>query len=255
MKPIARGRTAEIFAGEPGRVVKVYLPGFSARDADYEARIAAAVQQAGVACPRFFGRIEVGGRPGLVYERIDAVTMAEQVLKAPWRILALARRMAALHWQMHQARMAAGTLPSQRQKYTGRIEISALLPPALRSRLLEAYAALPEESRLCHGDLHPGNVLSTRTQDLAIDWIDASVGHPLADVARTTILLTGMAATLPLPPLRWMVRRFHDHYLRAYFEHGGDRATYRAFLPIVAAARLAEGIPELQDWLLRQAEV
>lgn len=63
-----------------------------------------------------------------------------------------------------------------------------------------------------------------------------------------------MAATVPIPPARWLVNWFHEHYLRAYFAEGGDQVLYRALLPIVAAARFTEGIPKLRSWLLKQAE-
>ena len=249
---IARGRTAEVYAWEAGKVVKLYRPGFGTEDADYEAKIATAVQESGVACPRFYEQAEVEGRPGLIYERIDGIPMSEMVLKAPWRIPALARRMAVLHRQMHQPKIDT-PLPIQREKYTRRIEHSHILPAPLKSRLLEAYTKIPDENRLCHGDFHPGNILSTAEKDLAIDWIDVSVGHPFGDVARTSILLLGMSATSN-PLLRLVVDWFHSTYLRTYFASGGNQAIYRAFLPIVAAARLAEGIPELQGWLLKQAE-
>jgi uncharacterized protein (TIGR02172 family) len=250
---IARGRTAEVYAWGTDKVVKVYFPGFSAEDAQYEAKVAAAVQESGVACPRFYEQVEFEGRPGLVYERIEGVPMSELVMKAPWRVPALAKRMAKLHREMHQPLVKAD-LPNQREKYTRRIEHSQVLPAPLKSRLLAAYAKIPDENRLCHGDFHPGNILSTAEKDLTIDWMDVSVGHPLGDVARTTILLSGMAATVPIPPVRWLVNWFHSTYLQAYFASGGDQAVYRAFLPIVAAARLAEGIPELQNFLLKQAE-
>jgi uncharacterized protein (TIGR02172 family) len=252
-KPLARGRTAEVYAWGTGKVVKVYFPGFSAEDANYEAKIAVTVQESGVACPRFYEQVEFEGRPGLIYERVNGVPMSELVFKGPWRVPSLAKRMAKLHRAMHQPVIEVD-LPNQREKYIRRIENSNILPAALKTRLLEAYAKIPDESRLCHGDFHPENILSNAGSDLAIDWIDVSVGHPLGDVARTSILLKGMAATVPIPPVRWLVNWFHDHYLRAYFADGGDQAIYRAFLPIVAAARLAEGIPELQGWLLRQAE-
>ena len=249
---IARGRTAEVYAWKTGKVVKVYFPGFSAEDAQYEAKVAAAVQQSGVACPRFYEQVEFEGRPGLVYERIEGIPMFELVMKAPWRIPTLAKRMAKLHLEMHQP-FVEPDLPNQREKYTWRIEHSDILPAPLKSRLLDAYIKIPDESRLCHGDFHPGNILSTAEKNLAIDWMDVSVGHPMADVARTSILLLGVSATSN-PLIRLIVDWFHSTYLRAYFASGGDQAVYRAFLPIMAAARLSEGIPELQGWLLKQAE-
>lgn len=253
MEQIARGRTAEVFAWETGKIVKVYLPEFAREDAEYEADIATKVQASGVPCPRFFGMTEVEGRPALVYERIEGVTMLDLILKGPWRIPELARRMAALHLQMHVPEITA-ELPSQRGKYTRRIETSEILSASLKERSLKTLEKLPDDRRLCHGDFHPGNIISTPERDLGIDWIDVSVGHPMADVARTSVLLLGEEATTSNLLLRFIVRWFHGVYLRAYFKSGGDETVYRAFIPIVAAARIAEGITELQDWLLEQAE-
>lgn len=268
--PIAQGRTAEIYAGQAEKVLKVYRTGFSRQDAMYEAEIASKVQAAGIACPRFYEMTEFQGRPALVYERFDGPTMAELVFKGPWRIPRLARRMARLHQEIHTPTISL-ELPSQREKYTRRIETSDILPADLKKTLLERYAALPDEHRLCHGDFHPGNILSPNGRDLTIDWIDVSIGHPLADVARTSILLLGMSATISNPLIQWVVTWFHGIYLEEYFSRlqtspkfdkaqsnlgeAGREWTqlYRAFLPIVAAARLAEGIPELQDWLVTQA--
>lgn len=258
-KPIAYGRTAEIYAWEDGKIIKAYLPEFSREDAAYEAKIAASVQAAGIACPHFYGLTEFEGRPALVYERIAGATMAERVFKAPWRIPQLARRMARLHYQMHQPLIEA-ELPTQREKLTGRIAHSEIIPADLKNALLERLATLPDERRLCHGDFHPGNILTTPQRDLTIDWIDVSIGHPLADLARTTILLLGTAATNSNPFIKWVVRWFHAIYLKEYFnllasQTSPEGAVYRAYLPIIAAARLSEGITELQGWLLEQANI
>lgn len=249
---LARGRTAEVRAWDAGQVVKVYFPQFRREDAEYEAQIAGIVQAAGVACPRFYGLIDVEGRPALVYEQVLGSTLGELVMKSPWRLPALARRMALLHYSLHQPLVQA-SLPLQREKYQRRIDDSALLPAAQKARLLGSLATLPLERRLCHGDFHPGNILCAAGGDLAIDWMDVSLGHPMADVARSSILLRGLAATAPNLFLRWAANWFHQVYLAAYFQCGGDPLLYRAFLPIVAAARLAEGIAELQAWLLEQA--
>jgi hypothetical protein len=52
-----------------------------------------------------------------------------------------------------------------------------------------------------------------------------------------------------------MVRLFHGAYLRRYFTlRPGGREEYGRWLPIVAAARLSENIPEIEQWLLAQAD-
>lgn len=251
-KPIARGRTAEVFAWDQDRIVKVFRPEFGRKLAEHEAEIAISVEAAGIECPRFFGLTEFQGRPALIYERIEGVQMAELGLKKPWRIPGLARRMARLHQRMHAAPFGAQA-PNLRTRLGARIAGVDALPVELRARLLDRVARLPDGDRLCHGDLHPENVLCTPDRDVAIDWLDVAVGHPLADVARTSIILLGAAASAGNPPIRAVARWFHGDYLRAYFRSDADRDVYRAFLPVVAAARLSEGIVEQQDWLLIQA--
>ncbi len=42
---------------------------------------------------------------------------------------------------------------------------------------------------LCHGDLHPSNVILTDDGPMIVDWFDACRGEPVAEVARTSLLL------------------------------------------------------------------
>ena len=116
---------------------------------------------------------------------------------------------------------------------------------------------MPEGERLCHGDFHPDNVLMTDHGPVVIDWIDATLGRPLADVARSSVILLGVSA--PGSRASWvekvMVEWYHRIYLRHYFRlRPGGEDEYRAWRPIVAAARMSEGIAEIQDWLLSQVQ-
>jgi aminoglycoside phosphotransferase (APT) family kinase protein len=79
-----------------------------------------------------------------------------------------------------------------------------------------------------------------------IDWADATRGDPLADAARTWLLLT-VAAIPEGAPLRWLVvrarARFAAGWRRAYAAaHPHDPAMVERWLTVVAAARLAEAI-------------
>jgi aminoglycoside phosphotransferase (APT) family kinase protein len=121
---------------------------------------------------------------------------------------------------------------------------------------LSALAALPDGDQICHGDFHPANILLTTQGDVVIDWNDATLGNPLADVARFSVLALGAVATPQIPSrrIKRVVRHFHDASLRRYFQlRPGGEDEYRRWLPIMAAARLSEGIPELTDWLVAQA--
>jgi len=88
-----------------------------------------------------------------------------------------------------------------------------------------------------------------------IDWIDATVGNPLADVARSSVIMLGVRGMEQAPRSeKIVVRWYHRIYLRHYFRLAScDADEHSAWCPIVAAARMSEGITEIEDWLLAQA--
>ncbi len=254
--PIARGRTAEIYPWKEDLVLKLFYDWFSLESIEYEARIASAVHASGLPVPAVGEILRVKERNGLVYERVEGTSMLEVVFRKPWTAFHYGRRMAELHAGMHASTVEV-KLPSQREKLTRRIGESKILPSALISRLMNALASLPDGDQLCHGDFFPGNVMITGRGEVIIDWIDSSFGSPLADVARTTIIILGAVETgqLQIPLLKAIARLFHAVYLRRYFElRPGGEEQYRRWLPVMAGARLWEEIPELEKWLVRQAE-
>jgi thiamine kinase-like enzyme len=111
-------------------------------------------------------------------------------------------------------------IPSQRQKLSNKIRHTKALPGHLQSKTLAALETMPDGDQVCHGDFHPGNILMTPQGEIIIDWIDASRGNPLADLARTTVLALGAAETSQIqnPLLKAFIHIFHT----AYIHHSGD---------------------------------
>ncbi|MGD8793180.1 MAG: phosphotransferase [Anaerolineae bacterium] len=253
-EPIARGRTAEIYAWGEGQILKLFHDWFDEAAIDYESRLARAVHRTGLPVPAVGEIIEFEGRRGLIYERVDGPTMLAQLVSRPWRLAGSARCLAQLHAEMHSCDIEAD-LPAQHRRLEDKIGQAPILSHALREQRLGELATLPAGQRLCHGDFHPGNVILAGGGPVVIDWIDVTLGNPLADVARTSVLFLGARAgpgPSPLPKL--MLSLYHRLYLRYYFRlRPGGQGEYRAWYPIVAAARLDEGIAELETWLLAQA--
>ena len=249
--PLAVGRTAEIYAWEPGSVVKLYHDWFSDEAIEYEARIARAVHAAGVPTPAAGEIIQVNGRRGLVYERVEGESLLAIIRRQPWRTPAIARLLAELQFKMHQTALPA--LPSQRRRLQDKLKAAQALPPELKQVALQALEGLPDSDRVCHGDFHPDNVLLTAGGPLVIDWIDATSGEPMADLART-VLLTRYGALPPgaLGALLQILRRvFYRAYMVEYSRHApGCAAEVRRWLPVIAAARLSENIPSEENTLL-----
>ncbi|NTU56007.1 MAG: phosphotransferase [Anaerolineales bacterium] len=254
--PLARGRTADVHEWEAGYILKLFHNWFSLEDIEYEQKIARAVHASGVKTPAVGDLVQVEGRNGLVYERVEGVSMLEMFQQKPWRVIQLGRLLAKLHAQMHECVFDAD-VPHQRKKLEFKIRNAHALPTPLKTALTTLLLSLPDGDRVCHGDFHPANVLITKNDSTIIDWIDASRGNPLADVARTSIITLGAVASsqIPQPVLKVFVRVFHSAYLKHYFRlRPGGKEEYRRWLPVVAGARLNENIPELEKWLVGMAK-
>jgi Ser/Thr protein kinase RdoA (MazF antagonist) len=120
--------------------------------------------------------------------------------------------------------------------------IARMPDEALRRRLLHGLAALPEGDRLCHGDFHPWNILGPPGREVVVDWLDACAGDPAADVCRSYVLIRPVAPDLAMA------------YVETYAAAAGEsRDRILAWLPFVAAARLAEDVPDETEALLAMA--
>ena len=236
-----------------------------------EARIARAIYESGLPVPEVGEMVHMNDRHGLIYQRITGPSMFRLGQQKPWNIPRYMRRAAELHIQIH-SRTISANLPSQRELLERNIHQAVGLPSHLRSKALAALEALPDGNQLCHGDFWAGNILITPPGEVIIDWNRASHGNPLADLARATNGVLGFLETKQIRRtflsygkskfsqvknslLRSAVQMTYPMYLRRYFElcPGGEEE-YQRWLPIVAAARLSDEIPELDGMLIEQIE-
>ena len=253
---LAEGREAEVFLLPDGSVLKLL------RDPAYEGRVhreAAALEAlraGGHDAAAVLGIVHVDGRPGLVLERIEGDDLMAILGRRPLSVLTAGRAMGVAHAAMHECVAPAG-LPDLNDELRARIEEAPPLPDDLRAGALAVLADMPRGDRLCHGDLHIGNMMGSYDQPVIIDWGNASRGDPVADVARTE-LLHRLGDPPPGAPV--LIRVFASVGRRALVAR--YLATYRLARPIDqhalerweivrAAARLAEPIPSEEPRLLR----
>ena len=84
-QPIAYGRTAEIYAWQDGQVLKLFYDWFGLEDIKYEQRIAQAVHTSGLPIPSVGEIIHINERIGLIYQRVEGVSMLEMMSRRPWK--------------------------------------------------------------------------------------------------------------------------------------------------------------------------
>jgi len=244
-KPFAVGRTAEVYAWGEEQMLKLYRDWCPPCWVDFEARIGRVVQDAGLSVPAVGDTVEINGRRGLVYERLEGISMFNTLIARPWTIVRFGRLMAELHAAMH-AIQAPSDLPDQRDRLKGAIERAQSLPDDLRRKALAVLDTCPDGDRLCHGDFHPDNVLMTPRGPIIIDWMTATRGDSAGDVARTLLLMTvGEPPTGALIRLLTRLLRgwMRSAYLKRYFElRSVGREQLNRWRVVTYAARLAEDI-------------
>jgi len=248
MELIAEGREAEIFAWEPGKVLKLYRSPSDAARAEWEVAATAAVADAGGPAPRPFGLVSVDGRPGLVLERVDGVDLVVAMGRRPWTVPSAGTAMGRAHATLHGI-SAPDSLPGTRAMLERRIR-GAEAPVAWRDAALHTLEQLPDGDRLSHNDLHAQNVLLTARGAVVIDWPGATRGDAAADVARS-LLLSAVGRPLPSVPLRVRLLAplatgiFRRSYVAGYrTTRTLDEVAAGAWLLPHAIARMMEVIPE-----------
>jgi aminoglycoside phosphotransferase (APT) family kinase protein len=246
---IAVGRTSDVFEWGAGTVIKVPRPDVPDHWAVLEASYTRAVRSVGVAAPEVVEVTRLDGRHAIVFERIDGRTMWEHMLERPDAVPELAAELGRVHRRIFEAGPPAG-LEGLIDRTRGKLRESTGLTEREREEAVDALDRLPRGAALLHGDLHPGNVLMADSGPVVIDWFDASIGLPVADVVRSSLLVrpSGAAAVQPhLPGAdEVMLRRLHDAYIREMSDVMTPWiSTVGTWEAVRAASRLAErGLPD-----------
>ena len=244
---IARGNTSDVWRWSPTTVVKVLRPEIPADWAWLEADITRAVYEAGLPAPATEGVVEVEGRPGVVLERVDGASMWNQMKATPRRLPGLIEELVDLQVRIHAAGPIDG-LPDLVTRLHGKIDEAEQLPEPERGEAHDLLATLPAGTALCHGDMHPANILMSARGWIVVDWFDAAVGYALADLARSSLLMRPPAS--PGSSNRHLdgatidvLDRLHGAYLSVLRSRDLlDGAEFDRWEAVLAVARMSEPV-------------
>jgi Ser/Thr protein kinase RdoA (MazF antagonist) len=251
---VAEGTRSQVHSYGHGAVVKV--PRRSTPDSWilYEAQYAEAVRAVGAPAPRLLGVERIGGRPASVWERVEGLSMWQQVVDRPDHSAALGRLLADIQDHLFGL-VPPVTLPRQRDRLMSKIRLTAESIDASLGRALGLLPADTGVARLCHGDLHPSNVILRDEGWVIVDWFDASRGDAVADVARSLLTLLSDGASMPRHLAgadRSALGVLTDAYLERMREHREiDPDLLARWQAVSAVARMAEGVPRtplLEVW-------
>lgn len=252
---IASGRHAEVFACENNMVMKLYPKGTERSEVLRELENTKLVKEYGLESAVAFEFVEEDERYGFLMNHIHGPIYYEWMLQHPTAIGKLISLFVHEHHEMHLHKVPE--LPSVKDTLRRKIGSVPDLSKQARTKVLQQLERLPDGDNLCHMDYHPENIVASIDGPVIVDWADASRGNLMADVAMTALLFE--MGTVPTTFSRDYGAlldntrdRFFNSYVFEYMKYSGkgedELIAWR--LP-VAAARLAEGIPDERDKLLR----
>lgn len=185
-QPISSGATADVYAYDEGRVVKLFRE--RAEHNTNEIRAARVAADAGLPTPRVWGDalVDIDGRDGITFDRVDGVTMHQYVVDRPDEAEATGCELGELQARVHACE--ADGLHDVRPVLAWSIEGAQHLDADTRVAVAEVLESLPDGTALCHNDLHPMNVLRSDDRWVAIDWAAGMRGNRLAGHARSWLL-------------------------------------------------------------------
>lgn len=250
----AEGYTAEIYVYQERKVLKLFREWVPPEWVDYEACVARAVHDLDLPVPAVGEIVEHQGRRGIIYERAEGISLLKTFQVKPWKIAWIARLLAELHADIH-TQIVNDSFPSQWQRLIDGIQQAAMLPADLRNVVLAMLDRLPFNDRLCHNDFHPDNIIITKHGPIVIDWMNVARGNPLADVARTSLMIRFGQPISGGKVAFWLMNQgrtvLHNTYLQHYFKlTGRNQEQFAQWETVVAAARLHENIPGEHEHLL-----
>lgn len=185
---IAVGRTSEVFRYGNDAVAKVLGPRVPDHWAAVEASLTESVCKLGIPAPEVLEVTVVDGRPTIIFELIDGPTMWQLMSEEPATVSSLVHQFAEIQRGIHRAGVP-DRLPGNVDRMCSKIADVDAVSEADRRVATNVAQSLPRGAALLHGDLHPGNILVGPNGLVVIDWFDASVGHPAADVVRSGLLI------------------------------------------------------------------
>ena len=196
---IGSGAYGRVYRLDQETIVKLYAPDTSLAFVEQERAASRNAFLMRVPTAIAYDVVKCGDCYGVVYELLDARTMAQFIDRDPDCIPAIAKKSAELLKRLHQIVPGADfKLPNRKEELLGWVDsLSEFITSAEADKIKGFIRDIPDRDTFLHGDFNSKNIMVTPKNDSSgpegaaspdydfqlIDIGEAGIGHPVFDLA------------------------------------------------------------------------
>ena len=180
---IGAGGYGSVYRLDPETIVKVYHTA-SLEFIEKERELSKKAFLLGVPTAISFDTVKVGEKYGVVYEMLDARTVAQLITADPSELQQLGQLSAVTLKKLHSIKADNGDFPDKKIILKDWVKsIAKYMEPEESQAMIDFIDSIPDRDTFLHGDYNSKNVMVRDGEVLLIDIGDAAVGHPAFDIA------------------------------------------------------------------------
>lgn len=235
---IGEGARADVYELD-NKAIKVFKEDCDKKVVFYEAAVHSIIEDTGLPIPKIYEVVKYNNSFAIIMELIKGTSLKKIILKDDNKLVSYLEKTIDLQIKIHR-KITTG-LPKLKDLLREKINFSSKLNKNTKGKLIQNLDSLRNGNNLCHGDFHFDNILISNGKLVIIDWIDATIGNPVADVCRTYLLLSLYAPDN-------MASLYLDKYCK---KTDKEPHIVLKWLPVIAGARLSESIEGEKDRLMK----
>ncbi|MFB5249201.1 aminoglycoside phosphotransferase family protein [Bacillus mycoides] len=229
-EPIAKGNNSKIYLYE-NKIIKLFEEYLPDTESINEAKKQKYAYSCGLPVPNVFDVTKVQDRQAIIMEYVKGDNIGDLLLNNLNEAEHYISICVNEQKKIHAICVNTDEMESMRERLERQIKSVHKLDENQKENILKKLNSIVFDSRLCHGDFHPFNLILGIENVKIIDWVDASSGDIQADVFRTYLLYSQSSIELA------------EMYLHIYCRNTGlSRDEIFQWAPIIIAARLSEKV-------------
>jgi aminoglycoside phosphotransferase (APT) family kinase protein len=254
---LGEGAFSEVHAWASGQVVKLFKAGVPRRLGRHEARVTRAIFAAGGPAPEVLDEVTVEGRFGIVLSRLDGPTLMQLSRSGAMTTAQTGAILASLYMSVHKT--PPPTEVRLLRDWLEALQISGDMVPAhIATGILALIERLQPGDGLCHGDLHPANVIMTADGPRLVDWYGTVRAPAAFDLACGHVIMTELVPEHindPERPRAYNAATQSEYARLTGMSHATLMAAMEPYLPIACVIYLLWGIGgALRERLIQRIE-